>query len=198
MVPTLSVNIYDSERCNVIHPNSCLHVFYHTQSSQNQSNHEFTTFVQWVHGQCPVSPWTQWTLSMDIFQSAWTPWTLSRVSMDNAQTVHWVHGQCPLSLWTMPTESMDIIQSGWSHWTFVHGLTRLCPEYPWTVCRLSSESMVNVHWVHGQCPGCQLSPWTFYRWVWEQVSVKYKYLYILDQIVYWLTSVSCVLYCQGP
>ena len=34
--------------------------------------------------------------------------------------------------------------------------------------------------------------------LWEhrkQVSVKYKY--ILDQIVYWLTSVSCVIYRQG-
>ena len=29
--------------------------------------------------------------------------------------------------------------------------------------------------------------------LWEH-SVKYKYLYILDQIVYWLTSVSCMLY----
>ena len=40
-----------------------------------------------------------------------------------------------------------------------------------------------------------------YSALWErlkQVSVKYKYLYILDQIVYWLTSVSCVLYSRGP
>ena len=34
------MNIYDSERCNVIHINSCLHVFHHTQSSQKQS-HDF-------------------------------------------------------------------------------------------------------------------------------------------------------------
>ena len=105
-------------------------------------------FVQWFHGQCPVNPWTQWTLSMDVVQSAWTPWTLSRVSMDNVQTVHWVNGQCPLNPWTLST--------GWSG---------LCPEYPWTLSRLSTESMVNVHWVHGQCPGSPLSPWTFYRWV---------------------------------
>ena len=45
MVPALSMNIYDSERCNVIHSHSCLHVFYHTQSSQNQSNHQFMTFI---------------------------------------------------------------------------------------------------------------------------------------------------------
>ena len=45
MVPALSVNIYDSKRCNVIHSNSFLHVFYRTQSSQNQSNHQFTTFI---------------------------------------------------------------------------------------------------------------------------------------------------------
>ena len=127
-------------------------------------------FVQWIHGQCPVSPWTHWTLSTDIVQSAWTPLTFSRVPMDNVQTVLWVHGQCPLSPWTMSTESMDNVH--WIHghcpvWlvslAFVHGLLGLCQEYPWTLSRLSNESMVNVHWVHGQCPGSPLSPWTFYR-----------------------------------
>ena len=28
---------------------------------------------------------------------------------------------------------------------------------------MSTESMVNVHWVHGKSPGSPLSPWTFYR-----------------------------------
>ena len=32
MVPILSMNIYDSERCNVIHSNSCMDVFYHTNN----------------------------------------------------------------------------------------------------------------------------------------------------------------------
>ena len=48
MVPTRSMNIYDSEHCNVTHPNSCLQVFYHTQSSQKQSNHQYTTFIRYV------------------------------------------------------------------------------------------------------------------------------------------------------
>ena len=34
MVSTLNL-IYDHERCQVIHPNSCLSVFYHTQYSPN-------------------------------------------------------------------------------------------------------------------------------------------------------------------
>ena len=40
-----------------------------------------------VHGQCPPSPWTMSTQSMDIVLS--------------------VHGQCPLSPWAMSTQSMD-------------------------------------------------------------------------------------------
>ena len=44
-----------------------------TKSSESMDN------VQSVHG--------QWTLSVDIVQSAWTPWTLSKVSMDIVQTV---------------------------------------------------------------------------------------------------------------
>ena len=48
MVPTHSMTIYDSERYNVIHPNSCLHVFYYTQNSQKQSNHQFATFIRYV------------------------------------------------------------------------------------------------------------------------------------------------------
>ena len=105
-------------------------------------------FVQWVHGQCPVSPWTHWTLYMGIVQSAWNSWIKSRVSMDNVQTVHWVHGQCPLNPCTLSS---------------LAGLTGLCPEYPWTLSRLSTESVVNVQWVHWQCPGSPLSPWTFNR-----------------------------------
>ena len=35
MVPTLSINIYDSEHCVVSNPNSCLQIFYHTQNSPN-------------------------------------------------------------------------------------------------------------------------------------------------------------------
>ena len=101
--------------------------------------------VQWVHGQCPVSPWTQWTLSMDIVQFVRTPWTLSRVSMDNVQTVHWVHGQCPLNPW--PLSSLA-------------GVTGLCPWTHWTLSRVSMDIVQTVHWVHGKSP---LSPCTFYR-----------------------------------
>ena len=109
--------------------------------------------VQSVHGLSGHCPWTLSSLP-----------GVSRVSMDNVQTVHWVYGQCPLSPWTMFIECMDIVQSGWSHWTLsMDQFTGLCPEYPWTLSRLSTESMVNVHWVHGQCPGSPLSPWTFYR-----------------------------------
>ena len=41
----------------------------------------------------------------------------------------------------MPTESIDIVQSEWA--------PRLCPEYPQTLSRLSTD-------FYGQCPG---SPW---------------------------------------
>ena len=50
--------------------------------------------------------------------------------MDNVQTVHCVHGQCPLNPGTLSN---------------LAGLTGFCPEYPWTLSRLSTESMVNVH-----------------------------------------------------
>ena len=72
-----------------------------------------------------------------------SPYTMSSNSMDS---VHWIHGYCPVWLILL---------------NFVHGLSGLCPEYPWTLSRLSTESMVNVH--SGQCPGSPLSPWTFYR-----------------------------------
>ena len=52
------------------------------------------------------SPWTQWTLSMEIaWLEYWNkgPWTMSTESMDN---VHWVHGPCPLNPWTMSTQSL--------------------------------------------------------------------------------------------
>ena len=53
------------------------------------------------------SPWTQWTLSGWSIgtrvhgQCPLSPWTMSTESMDN---VHCVHGHCP---WTMSTQSMD-------------------------------------------------------------------------------------------
>ena len=108
--------------------------------------------VQWVHWQCPVSPRTQWTLSVDTVQSTCTcPWTMSRLSIDSTDNVHWVHGQCPLNPWTLSS-----LAGLWLD--FVHGLTGLCPECPWILSRLSTESMVNVHWIHGQFPGSPLSP----------------------------------------
>ena len=96
--------------------------------------------LDFVHGQCPVSPWTQWTLSMDIVQHPGCPWTMSSLFTESMDNVHWIHGHCPV--WLV---SLD----------FVHGLTGLCPECPWTLSRL--------YWVHGQCPGSPLSPWTSYR-----------------------------------
>ena len=84
--------------------------------------------------------------------------------------VQWVHGLCPVGPWTMSCQPMNIVQSAWIHrlcpecsWTIsqgLTGLTRLCPWTHWTLSRLSTESMVNVHWVHGKRPGSSLSPWT--------------------------------------
>ena len=57
------------------------------------------------------SPWTQWTLSMDIVKlEYWNAghWTMSTESMDN---VHGINGQCPLSPWTLSTESMVKLES---------------------------------------------------------------------------------------
>ena len=88
------------------------------------------------------SPWTQWTLSIDIvWLEYWneSPWTMSTESMD---IVHWVHGQHPLSPWTLSTQSMDNVHS-------VHGQ---CPLRLWTI---STESMDNVHLIAG------LFPWVF-------------------------------------
>ena len=107
--------------------------------------------VQWVHGQCPVSPWTQLTLSVDIVQSAWTlsrcPWTMSRLSTVSMDNVHWIQGHCPVRLVSLDfvhglMDSLVFVQS-------VHGHCPGCPLSPWT---MSSESMVKVqgvHWVHG-------------------------------------------------
>ena len=113
--------------------------------------------VQWVNEQCPVSPWTQWTLSSPsgLPDCPLNPWTMSIESMDS---VHWIHGHCPI--WLV---SLD----------FFHGLTGLCPECPWTLSRLSTEAMVNVHWVHGKSLGSPLSPWTFYRWDFLSTGIKF-------------------------
>ena len=72
------------------------------------------------------SPWTQWTLSGWSIgtkvhgQCPLSPWTLSTESMDN---IHWVHGHCPLNPWTLSTESMDNVHQ-------IHGQ---CPPNPWTM-----------------------------------------------------------------
>ena len=62
----------------------------------------FTCTFYWVHGQCPLSPWTLYTQSMDNVYSVHgqcplCPLTISTETMDN---VHWDYGQCPLSPWT--------------------------------------------------------------------------------------------------
>ena len=72
--------------------------------------------VLWVHGQCPLSPWTMSTESMDIVQSGWSHWTLSTDSLDFVQSIHGHCSDCPLSPWTMSresTESMDFLQTDW-------------------------------------------------------------------------------------
>ena len=92
-------------------------------------------FVQWVYGQCPVSLWTQWTLSSRP----------GLVSMDHVQIVLWVHGQCPLNPWTLSS---------------LAGLTGLCPWTHWTLSRISMDIVQTVHWVHGKC---SLNPWTMSR-----------------------------------
>ena len=50
--------------------------------------------VHWVHGQCPLNPWSLSSLAGLTGLCPWTHWTLSRVSMDIVQTVHCVHGKC--------------------------------------------------------------------------------------------------------
>ena len=114
--------------------------------------------------------------SAGIVQSAWT---LSRVSVDNVHTL----STLSTTPWTMSRESMDLVQgdSGQcpvSLWTLysLSGLDPgLCPEYPWTMSRLSTDSMDNVQGVHGDCPGSQhcpvfpLIPWTMSRESMENV-----------------------------
>ena len=101
---------------------------------------------------------------------------MSRLSSESMDNVHGGHGQCPL-------RPMDIVH--WIHghclvWLvyldFVHGLIGLCPEYPWTLSRLSTESMVNVHWVHGQCPGSPMSLgfWLNFIFSWRINSLTLK------------------------
>ena len=64
--------------------------------------------------------------------------------MDNVQSVHGLSGHCPWTLSSPP------------------GSPGLCPGCPWSMSRLSSESMDNVYWVHGQCP---LNPWHCPVWL---------------------------------
>ena len=106
--------------------------------------------VHWVHGQCPLSPWTMSTESMDIVQSGWSHWTLSRVSIDIVQTINWVHGKCPLSPWTMSresTESMDFLQTGFNslwirHW--IRCCLLWCLICVCTVCEDPTYGMLNM------------------------------------------------------
>ena len=117
------------------------------------------------------SEWAPWTCPE-------YPWTLSRLSSDSMDIVHGAHGfsghftdghshfilllsSCfkpyfPQWSWIMSRESMDILQgdSGQcllSPWTLfsLSGLPGFCPVYTWTLSRLSSDSMDNVHGAHG-------------------------------------------------
>ena len=113
-----------------------------------------------------LSPWTMSSESMDSVDFVRGTCPVCLDSLDFVQGVHGQYPDCPLSLWTMSTESVNNANCIHGHcpvWLvpldFVHGLTGLCPECPWT---FSTESMVNVHWVHGKS---QVSPWTFYRLV---------------------------------
>ena len=68
--------------------------------------HFWTEQSKIIFPSCPSveSPWTQWTLSGWSIgtrvhgQCPLSPWTMSTQSMDS---VHSVHGQCPLRPWTM-------------------------------------------------------------------------------------------------
>ena len=94
---------------------------------------------QWVHGQCPVSPWTQWTLSSPPGSPGLCPgcpWSMSRLSSESMDNVHWIHdivqsGRCH---WTLSIDSLDFVQT--VHW--VHGKY---PLSPWTMSKESTESM---------------------------------------------------------
>ena len=116
--------------------------------------------VHFVPGQCPVSPWTilresmdndQWVQTRNIYLNGYEyinfkggyfksflpnqhyngPWQKFSHSMDS---LDFVHGYCPVRL-----DSLD----------FVPGLTGLFPEYPRTLSRLSTDSKIEVRWVHG-------------------------------------------------
>ena len=91
--------------------------------TQSRLSSESMDNVHWVHGQCPLNPWTLSSLAGLTGLCPWTHWTLSRVSMDIVQTVHWVHGKCPLSSWTVSrdsTESMDFLQTGFIYCKLGH------------------------------------------------------------------------------
>ena len=120
--------------------------------------------MDFVHGQCPGSPWIQWTLFSLPGHCPGYQWTKSTLSFDSIDIVQGVHGQCPGRQSTLSTESMrlftksmGIVQSSLS------SLPGLCPECPCTLSRLSTDSMYNVQGVHGHCPGSPWIQWTFYR-----------------------------------
>ena len=91
-------------------------------TSMNQNQHEcrlqsrYLSYSVYLHSHLQ-NPWIQWTfvhgqcLPTRIHgQCPLSPWTMSSESMDNVHWVHfqWVYGHCPLSPWTMFTESMDL------------------------------------------------------------------------------------------
>ena len=55
--------------------------------------------VHWVPGECPLSPWTISTESMDIVQSGWSHGTLSMDSLDFVQSIHGLCPDCPVNPW---------------------------------------------------------------------------------------------------
>ena len=81
---------------------------------------------------------------VQVVQADWTmstvPWTLSSETMDIVHcTLNFVHGRSGQSPWTFSSQPT---------------LPGLCPLSPWTLSRLSTESIDNVQVVH---------PWTMSR-----------------------------------
>ena len=83
--------------------------------------------VHWVHGQCPLNPWTMSYESVDI--------------------VHWVHGQYPLSPWTMSTETMDNIHSVHGHFPWVFPILYLVKNYS-NPTKLNAYIQFTIHVIY--------------------------------------------------
>ena len=99
--------------------------------------------VHRVYGQCPLSPWTMSTESMEKPLSTWTvmsrlKWT-GQCPLDSMDIVHGIHGlSSPVSLWTLSMDSVQQKCCMLTQWTLSNGLGGLCTvSASWTFSILS-------------------------------------------------------------